>query len=164
MPRLLTSGYTEIPLLCRGGKKIGETAKSAIWIPLRGVTIRRETTSHEAENAALYGAGERHERPLQPPRVQQDLQFSLNIMISYNVLCRFFFRRHRRRLDVSLPSSIILPVRGCEFLECIRINIVFNDRFLDWFPLCCGFFLLILKHLLIYCLLVFKKLTFLILK
>lgn len=94
-------------------KKVGETAKSAIWIPLRGVTIRREATSHEAESAPPRGAGERRERPPQPPRVQQGLQFSLNIVISYNVLCRFFFRRrrHRRRLDVSLPTSIILPVR-----------------------------------------------------
>lgn len=55
--RLLTSGYTEILLLSRW-KKVGETAKSAIWIPLRGVTIPRGTMSHEAtrRNAAHANA------------------------------------------------------------------------------------------------------------
>lgn len=104
--QLLTSGYTEILLLSRR-KKVDETAKSAIWIPLRGVTIPRGTMSHEATRRNAEHANVASGR-CSPPRVPCHSQFSLNIIISRNVLCQFFSRRCRR-LDVLLPISPYSP-------------------------------------------------------
>lgn len=71
-------------------KKVGETAKSAIWIPLRGVTIPRGTDVTRGD-AAQRGAREYREWPPRPPRVPRHSQFSLNIVISRNVPCPYFF-------------------------------------------------------------------------
>lgn len=81
---------TEIPLLSQR-EKIGKTAKSAIWIPLRRVTIRPATVATRGGDTAGSNA-----RPstVQPGSASCNAlrhpQFSLNIVISCNALCRFF--------------------------------------------------------------------------
>lgn len=81
---------TEIPLLSRR-EKIGKTAKSAIWIPLRRVTIRPATVATRGDDTA--GSNTRPST-VQPGSASCNAlrrpQFSLNIVISCNALCRFF--------------------------------------------------------------------------
>lgn len=81
---------TEIPLLSRW-EKIGKTAKSAIWIPLRRVTIRPATVATRGDDTA--GSNTRPST-VQPGSASCNAlrrpQFSLNIVISCNALCRFF--------------------------------------------------------------------------
>jgi len=92
-PRLLTSVYAGRSPFCRGGKELGETAKSAIRIPLRGVTIRRETMPHEAPRcAAPRRAASRARRG---SLVYHDIR-NFHQTLSFRVMCFDFFRRRRR--------------------------------------------------------------------